>query len=145
VGGPEGRHFHPVELIAEIPPGVLAEVLDDPRQEQTQHREADVGMDPVGHPVIDRPEADAALQFPPALFHREEVFVPQSHVLGRERIVIGGDHERPEFATAALDVHPSRNFKPGGFLALALCRRAKGLGVSGPTAHVAHALSFRYP
>jgi hypothetical protein len=56
----------------------LAEVLDDPRQEQTQPREADVGMDPVGHPVIEPAGGGCRLQFPPALFHREEVFVPRA-------------------------------------------------------------------
>lgn len=51
-----------------------------------------------------------------------------------------------EFATGALDVHPSRNFQPPAAFSPSNCAGGRRDWESrGATAHVAHALSFRYP
>jgi hypothetical protein len=64
-------------------------------EEQAQHREPHVGVDAVGNPVEDRPEADAALELPPGLLDPQQLLVAQGHVLGREGIVVAGDDELP--------------------------------------------------
>jgi len=42
-----GDQVHPVELVAQVAPGVPGGVLDDPDQQQRQPAELDVAADPV--------------------------------------------------------------------------------------------------
>jgi len=53
-GAGEGADVDPVELVAQVRPGVAAGVLGDPREEKCQPAQDDVGADALFLAVVDR-------------------------------------------------------------------------------------------
>jgi hypothetical protein len=51
VGAGQLRQLNALEVVADVAPGVLAGVLDDPFKQQREHGDGDGGMDTMDRPV----------------------------------------------------------------------------------------------
>src|SRR5687768_2734389 len=71
-----------VELRDEVAPGVAGADLGDALEQQREHRDRDVGLDPPGPVVEHRPHAQTALELAPALLDAEELLVPEREIFG---------------------------------------------------------------
>ena len=78
----QGDLVHPVELVAEVAPGVAGVGLGDADEEQGQPAQQDVGADAAFEVVVDGAQVEGGLHVPPASFDFEELFVAQSDVFG---------------------------------------------------------------
>jgi hypothetical protein len=74
----EGSHVDPVELAADLRPGVLASVLGDAGQEQRQPAQDDVGADALFLAVVDGAQVDDLLEVALAAFDLQELLVAQA-------------------------------------------------------------------
>ena len=95
-------------------PRQAAADLGRPLYLQRQHAQLDVRLNPPGRPLEHRPH------FQPGLFHAPEAgfddptaFVTKCDVLGRERVIVGDDHE--------LAVELRRRLDLGGIKPRAAC------------------------
>ena len=55
-------------IITNVAPRVPARLLGHAFEQQPHHRERDMCVDAVRHPVVDRAQAQAAFEFTPCLF-----------------------------------------------------------------------------
>jgi hypothetical protein len=76
----EGADGDPVELTAQLGPGLAAGVLGDAGQEQGEPAEDDVGADALFFAVVDRAQVDDLLEVSPAALDFQELPVAQGEV-----------------------------------------------------------------
>src|SRR5689334_5293385 len=73
----EGADGDPVELTAQLGPGLAAGVLGDAGQEQGEPAEDEVGADALFFAVVDRAQVDDLLEVSPAALDFQELPVAQ--------------------------------------------------------------------
>jgi len=82
IGGGQGDQVHPVELVADVAPGVAGGVLDDPDQQQREPAQLGVGADPVLAVVEYRAQPEGALHVAPTAFDLQQLLVGRGEVFG---------------------------------------------------------------
>src|ERR1035437_6578219 len=87
--GGQGDQVHPVELVADVAPGVAGGVLGDPDEQQGEPAEVNVAANPVFAVVEHRPQAQGAFHVSPAAFNSEQLLVRRSEIFGGQRQVGG--------------------------------------------------------
>ncbi len=79
-------HLERTEGPLEATPGLPGPVLGDPDEEEPQPAEEDVRPDPVGQPVVDRPDVHQVLEVPEDALRGSELLVAENDVLGGEAV-----------------------------------------------------------
>ena len=80
--------FDPLQIVADVAPGVTARLLGDALEQQRQHRQRDVRVEAMWRPVIHGAQLQAALQRAPRDFDPLQLLVAEREIGGRERIVV---------------------------------------------------------
>ena len=98
------RQFHLLEIVTDVAPGIVAGMLRNPFEQQGQHGQRNMRVNPMRRPVIDRAQLQPAFEAAPRLLDALQLLVAERHVLATERVVIAMDHELAVEPGGSLDL-----------------------------------------